>query len=816
MISKSSRWLLALLANFIVLAPLAIAQKKGSDPVKYPIVHVRKWEVSYSLTASQRSTSGALIHQPTWNISGTGIIESSVAETPADETGRMWEGATESTGSLVGECWAEPTAGWRQTYVGGGSVSGEARSGNRMTLNLDAEKGTYEFSVNIEFDLRMMLDTSEAEKMIDEIKSKAKSNDQISEALLEMMRAMIKSAPAKERQTENFSPHAFDQPLPAGGAVTRLSGSQKVMEDIFGLICGGNEAVFTWNITPYDESKHAKVTLDGCSDLAAGQKGTVTAKGEPAGGTYRFWAEPSSTLGVASQGATAKISGAEPGQATLNVEYTAPDGKKGKASQQATTLRVDSINEGQPIPKIGLFDEDGKKTEATRTVPVSVQPGGAGDLLIYKTANPGMLTVVGQGDEVLLQGLRKGKTTFQATTKCGGPTGPIAEVEVVPCDDEVLAKLAEEEKIIDETLKQFYENDAKIREGEQFEEAEKIGEATGELLLKTGTLIIGSLAGGAGTSHATHTAAQIVEYGTIIHDGMKGGDASATAGVMATVNAAKMAVAAIVGSAIETHHAATEFGKSLGSMLGVADQLEANDKLIDQWREKKHDVVRRKKLCREGGEPAPPVPPEPPKKPQPPKKDQPPKKGEPPTTEPPTPTEPPSEEPGEPPSPPPPTSEPRHFALPYNEADCGCQSTGGKGQAIGIGKAGSSGKSTRGGQAGKSSGKGPVLGAKASTPGEIRQGLTNLGSCVEQFKDGPLAEYQKTLDEWNAILSELQSTASAPQPSGRQESIKRLESLIGRTKDFDKAGHEFYSKFEPCPGEVKGAAGVLTAKPSGK
>ena len=189
-----------------------------------------------------------------------------------------------------------------------------ARSGNRMTLDVDAERGTYQFSLNVEFDLRIMLDTSEAEKLVDEIKSKAKSNDQISEALLEMMRAMIKSAPQKERQTQNFNPHVFDQPLPAGGAVTKLSGSQKVMQDIFGLIYGGADAVFTWNITPFDESKHAKVTLEGCSELAVGQQGTVTAKGEPAGGTYRFWADPSSTLGVASQGATAQISGAEPGR----------------------------------------------------------------------------------------------------------------------------------------------------------------------------------------------------------------------------------------------------------------------------------------------------------------------------------------------------------------------------------------------------------------------------------------------------------------------------------------------------------------------
>ena len=130
MISTSGRRVLALLATIVVLTTSAIAQKKGADPVKYPIVHVKKWEVNYSLTASERSTvkpgaNGGIIHQPTWNISGTAILESSLADKqPADATGEVWEGATESSGSLVGECWAEPSAGWRQTYVGGGSVSG--------------------------------------------------------------------------------------------------------------------------------------------------------------------------------------------------------------------------------------------------------------------------------------------------------------------------------------------------------------------------------------------------------------------------------------------------------------------------------------------------------------------------------------------------------------------------------------------------------------------------------------------------------------------------------------------------------------------
>jgi len=827
MIRTSCCCVLVLLLVTILLTPLAIGQKKAGEPVKYPIVHVRKWQVNYTLTASEKFSvkpgpKGEAFHQPSWSINGSAILEAidtdgSPRRVPADATGNVWEGSTDSSGSFMGQCWMEPSAGFRQTYVGAGSAARGSRSGNNMTFRVDAQQGTYEISLTLELDGRLLLDTSEAAKKLEEVRSKSNSSDVLSEALFEFLRSLVKSAPEGERFKQQFDPESLRQPLPNSGQAATVSGSRKVSQYVQGLVVSAVKADFSWTITPYDGSKDADVTLAGCTELGVGQQGTVTAKGQPSGGSYRYWVDPSSALAVEGQGSTAKISGTAPGQATLHVEYSAPDGKKGQTSQPATCLRLDAINDGQPIPKIGLFDESGKKTEATRSVSVSVQPEGAGDLLVYKTANPGMLTVVGQGTEVLLQGLRKGKTTFQASTKCGGPTGPVAEVEVVACDDEVLAKLAEEEKIVDENLKQAYEEDAHIRESEEFEEAEKIGDATGELLLKTGSMIIGPLSGGA--SHSVHTAAQIWEYGNIIHDGMKGGDSAATAGLMATVTAAKMAVAGAIITGVETLKAATEFGKSLGALEGTADQLEANNKWIDHWRQMKEDVVRRQRICRTGGEPAPPPPTEPPTKKQPPKKDpQPPKDQPPAKTEPPT-SEPPSEPPGEePPSPPPPTSAPRHFGLPYDEGECGCKSSTGKGQATGLGKVGPTGKSTGSSQTGKS-GTGPGLGAKSGGIAETSQGLKNLGRCVQEYQDGPLAEYQKTLDEWDAVLTELQTAASAPEAdrtAAMKGAIGRVDSLLGRTQEFDKAGHAFYTGFQPCPGEVKGAAGQLTAKPAAK
>ncbi|RPJ54403.1 MAG: hypothetical protein EHM23_29100, partial [Acidobacteria bacterium] len=748
------RCLLALFAVIIPLSPVAVGQKKGAEPVKYPIVRVKKWEVTYKLTASEkypekRGDKGGIVHQPTWNISGTAILEGT--DQGPDATGQTWQGGTESSGSFAGECWIEPDGGLRQTYVGGGSVSGAPRSGNRMTLDVDAEQGTYEMSLSVAFDGRIESDGSEVGKMIDELKSKAKSDDQINQALLESLGSLVKGASKQESFTQYFAPHVFRQPLPAGGAVTKLSGSQTVLLDIPRLMGGGANAVFTWSITPYDESKKAKVTLAGCTELGVGQQGTVTAKGEPPGGSYRFWAEPASALGVQAQGATAQITGASPGRATLRVEYSAPGGKTGQNSQSVTCVQLDSVNGGQPVPKIGIYDENGKRTSATKSVPVSVQPADAGDLILYKPADPGILTALGQGSEVVLQGVRIGKTTFQASTKCGGPLGPVTAVEIVACDDEVLAALAREEKALQEALQEAQKIEARIREGKQFQDADNIGESTADLLIKTGGLIIGTLAGGRGGPQGI--AADIYGYGSNVRDALKGDAESVTTATLQTmVQTSQSKVKATIAGAIETLQAAWKFGTDLGALEGVAIQLEEIQRWMDHWHRRMQNLNYRKKLCREKGEPPPPVPdPVPPKpKPERPKPDPVP----PVTTQPPTevdvPKEP-DEPPTEPPSPPPPTTPLSQPGLPYNPGECGCKK---------LAQIPSPERSTRGGQTQKTA-KPPVLAATGATTPQISQGLKNLGRCVEEFSKGPLTQYQQTLNEWDAVFSALQTAATA-------------------------------------------------------
>ncbi len=575
-----------------------------------------------------------------------------------------------------------------------------------------------------------------------------------------------------------------------------------------------------------DEPKKPDVTLTGCTELGVDQQGTATAMGQPAGGSYRFWVDPSSTLGVQAQGATANLNGTTPGRATLHVEYSALDGKTAQASQPATCLRVDSINGGQPVPKIGLFDVLGKRTAATRSVPVSVQPSGAGDLLVFKPADAAVLSAVGEGDSVLLQGVRVGKTTIQATTKCGGVTGPIATVEVVRCDDEVLAKLKEEQRIVEENLKQALAEDGRIRNSKEFQETD-IGESTADLLIKTGGLIIGTLAGGKGAAKGVETAADIYGYGSNLRDALKGDTESVvTSAVQTLAQAAKAAALSAILDAREAYQAADKFGKDLGALEAAAERLEATRRWIDHWSRLQEDVVRRQKICRTGGEEPPPQEPEPSTKKDPPKKDpQPrkdpqPKKDPPVTTEPPPPGNPPSEPPGdkpgeppeEPPSPPPPTSEPRHFGLPYEEGKCGCGQGGSTGQAPGIGQVSGTG------QAMSTAGQAPELGVDAQGVAEIGKGLKNLGQCVGQFRDGALTQYQKTLDEWQVVLGEIQAAAKADE-AGRKTIVPaligRMDALLGPTKDFDVAGRTFYEGFKACPAAVEGATGELRAVPKG-
>lgn len=543
-----------------------------------------------------------------------------------------------------------------------------------------------------------------------------------------------------------------------------------------------------------------EVFIEGCSEMGIGEQGQLTATGKPGGGTYRFRVEPSDILSVSSSGSAATLTGSSPGRGTIYVEYTGSDGQTAQVTKTAACLKIDSYNGGQPIPQVAFYDFDGKRLTGIN-VPVSIQPSDGADLLKYVPADPGILTVTGLGNEVVIQGIRQGKTTFQATTHCGGTTGPVVEVEVVNCDDETRAKLDEQARIANERLKELMQQMERMVNSEEYKRAhDRILESTAELALKTSTLILGTLGGLPGADKAVTTASKISGLGSSLLDLLRSGN-----NVEQAANMVKMSIEVFgdnvqqgVSGTFETLEAAKNFGDDLGGMEKAAQETADIYNSLDQLKRFIDNLSYRMRLCASdtdqgASQEEPAGDPSQNRNDPSPKTDKPPVKE--PTAEEPAAEEARGEDPaGENPaeqktgddgteiSPPPPTSEPKQVSLPFMPSDeCGCKNP----KEIGLSQEG-------------------FLSLKA--------GMTNLGTCVDNFTKGPLTDYLKTLEEWKSVTDSLAISVSSG-PSGFQtaakETIPRIESLLQRTQSFDTAGQAFIGEFNSCSGSMNSVMEVL-------
>ena len=568
------------------------------------------------------------------------------------------------------------------------------------------------------------------------------------------------------------------------------------------------ETTLNVTISPYKEPDKPEVSLYGCSDLGAEEQRDVMASGKPEGGKYRFWVEPDNLLKVESDGeSSAMLTGATPGKGMLYVEYTSPEGKTNTASQPASCVKIENYNGGQAIPQIALFDVDGEKLPGVLKIPVSAQPSNIEELVDFVPADKTVLSAVGLSREVELTGYRDGKTTLQAKTNCGDDAGPAVLVEVVNCSDETKAKLAEEMRIAKEAQQQAYKEIANILGSEDFARAaDRIAESTGNLAIKMGGAIIGSLSGGKADA-GVRTAAKIYGVGSNLLDfvnGLAAGENMATASNMAQmiVELGGTDNQQAVASAIETIQAAYEFGEDLGSLISTDRQLKEAVKWAEHWNKYIEDVVRRQRICRDSdeepkGTEQPPKDPkakeQPPKDPVPPKTDpekptpQPdkpkPKTDEPPVDDP-TGDDPTGDDPGDTEIPPvPPKGEPKPIGLPFAPSeDCGCKSS----------------KDLIGNESGLS---------------DLESGLTNLGKCVEDFSTGPLTDYVNTLKGWKEVSSTLDNAIKAGPEELKKvagEAAPRIKLLLGDTKSFDEAGRVFYENFKSCPEST--SSGVVLMK----
>jgi hypothetical protein len=537
-------------------------------------------------------------------------------------------------------------------------------------------------------------------------------------------------------------------------------------------------------LAPMDFMRKPEVILSGCSSLGVGEERVVTAKANKEGGTYRFWAEPKEMLSINSSGSSATLRGSSPGRGTLYVEYTSDDGKKAETSQVAACLQLESYNGGQKIPQIPLFNGDGEKLDGILKVPVDTRPNDATDLIRFVPADPGVLTAVGLGDVIALQGIRPGKTTLQAATDCGATIGPVTKIEVVNCDDETIAELERMRQVAMKSLLEANDDLKRIAGSEEFEKAkEEIVESLVELIAKAGLTIVAS---GKSPTAAIENATKIAEAGSAVSEMI----ASGSHGEF-YFNAAKAAIGELGGKAVssligvvEAQEAAKKFGNNWAKLLEYENTLKNTLERFEKADRDLQKYLRLQQICK-GEKPSPkkkdvpkteskpdPTKPPPPVKPKPKTEDFPAKQAQ--TKEAPAKDEV-LIDPERPPVP------SRQVGLPYTPGDCGC--TGSK-----------------------------MLTATAKDFSTLGAGLKNLGACFENFTNTSLTDYQKALTELSELsrsLSSVSQTDSVAFLVKAKESKPQLHALISRVKAYDLAGKALLNKMEKCPQNVSSGMDVL-------
>lgn len=358
------------------------------------------------------------------------------------------------------------------------------------------------------------------------------------------------------------------------------------------------------------EKEKVSVALHGaCEGLAVGEAINVTATGTPAGGSFRFWAEPGDAVEVMPLAAAAMVRAVAPGSETLYVEYTAPDGTKAKASRPLTCVRVATLNGGAPL-RIGLHDVDGRRVDGVRTVSVEAEPGPAA--LEYRAADAAILGLAPTSAVLQVQGVRVGRTTVQAYTSCGQPVGAPLDVEVVPCDDEVVAELRRRERMLRGRLDSNRRQQTEVTGDDEFERASREGpKDIANFARKVAEL---TLAIGGMKAKPTSDVAQFSDaysWYTAAEDAVNGNYAGSalTSYITSMKNANAKALAGAMKTAYEAAEAARKLAQDLGTAKGAADRLDELERQERETQAELENVWRvLNQVCKRepSGEPHPP------------------------------------------------------------------------------------------------------------------------------------------------------------------------------------------------------------------
>lgn len=377
------------------------------------------------------------------------------------------------------------------------------------------------------------------------------------------------------------------------------------------------------------DPREPQIRLSGCAHLPRGGSTRVEAAVEPSGGSLRFSAEPASALKLVGGETSVDVTGATPARATLKGEYTYK-GETASATLAASSLELISVNDGAALPKLGVLGVDGMPHSKVYTFSLKTNPDAAGDLLIFNVEDEALASVNTHRQSISIQPLRDGRTRLLASTTCGAPIGEPIEVEIATCDDEVRGEIVRRRDQARRRTQEIVRRITQLTADEEFDRAaSEIDESTADLALRTAELIAATLTGSQATAvrqgRATAASLQQLEAAQnlwsvhgIINDANSGNIASAAWG--AYVQSLNSWVSSALKSAMDAGLAAQQFGRDLGTLFGVAEQLEELSRQHDEAIRALHEIERILHRC---DKLPPPKAPPPKKSPQPPAPPQP-------------------------------------------------------------------------------------------------------------------------------------------------------------------------------------------------
>lgn len=377
------------------------------------------------------------------------------------------------------------------------------------------------------------------------------------------------------------------------------------------MCMGGQLKNGTVNLRYKSGEEDPTVAMDACLHLAKGEVREVIAQGSPEGGTYHFISTPVEVFALnRQQNNTASIQGKKPGKGELTVEYTR-NGKRASATVAGSVVELVNINGGNQIPKLGLYDVDGKKINTVYSFPLKLNPA---DSFVQMTlGNDTLASVINTTSNVQIQPVKLGKTIMQAKTLCGNNIGEPVPIEIVRCDDDVQQQLRTKKGEHKQRLDTIVKRITGLTGDSEFQRAgTEIADTTKDMAIKTGETIINTLTFGEtqqigfATKNGINLSKQIIVNGqrlevagtlwdsyNAINDAQAAFEnpddvtAQAKFYVGTAVLVAQNQAIALGKTYGEAYLTAEKFGKDLGIIAGVADQLAElepqHDKLIKEY-----------------------------------------------------------------------------------------------------------------------------------------------------------------------------------------------------------------------------------------